>query len=853
MRIVPAFLIALLSLTALFSTVPQAMAAPATPDDHTQPQANVINVTGTISSNTTWTAGTAYQVTSRVTLASNTVLTIQPGAIIKFNLNADMRINGTLIAEGTAANPIIFTSFRDDSVGGDTNGDGDATSPEPGNWGSIGFRTGSVTRIAHAQFRYGGGQFSNNSILDATDGSLTINNSAISNSSTRGLAVSGGVSTLRINNTRFDANDGSAASISLSGLTTWQMSNNTCINNRFDVIRIDGTLTRSTNLEDPGCVLLVDSRVNINSNVVFTITPGTIFKFENNADMRINGTFEALGTAAQPIIFTSFRDDSVGGDSNGDGDATSPEPGNWGSIGFRTGSVARIDHARFRYGGGQFSNDSILDATDGSITINNSVISNSSTRGLRSSGPTRLTINTTRFESNARSAASVSLFGLNTWQLSNNTCAGNGINAIFFEGTLASSTNLADPGCVLYSGGFTVNANVTFTLTPGTVMKFDDGSGVSIDGIFNAQGTLTLPITFTSFRDDSVGGDINGDGNATTPTRGDWNAINFRSGSTGRISHTQVRYGGGSSFTNAIISASGGNVTLDHVLVEESARDGFNGNVSNARITNSTFRLHEGHGLNITGVAAAGDFVIQHSIFESSKGRGVRIAAGRVTMACSVVRNNEGGGVLVSTLSPNLVTLLRLSIANNQGEGLTRSGSSNIDARNLWWGNASGPGGAGPGSGNAVSANVNFSPWLSAVPECAGNVDLQLPYIQVSYPTGVPGSVLTVRGFNFPASTTVTINVNERELGTVQSNTDGAFIFVFNTTNASPGLYTATAAARATTTIAQTPVEASVAFNLVEDALQRERDEDAAGAPAITIPAGLVRTGNMIYLPLLRR
>ena len=37
-----------------------------------------------------------------------------------------------------------------------------------------------------------------------------------------------------------------------------------------------------------------------------------------------------------------------------------------------------------------------------------------------------------------------------------------------------------------------------------------------------------------------------------------------------------------------------------------------------------------------------------------------------------------------------------------------------LDAENNWWGDASGPGGAGPGSGCGVSANVDYSPWLTA-------------------------------------------------------------------------------------------------------------------------------------------
>jgi hypothetical protein len=40
--------------------------------------------------------------------------------------------------------------------------------------------------------------------------------------------------------------------------------------------------------------------------------------------------------------------------------------------------------------------------------------------------------------------------------------------------------------------------------------------------------------------------------------------------------------------------------------------------------------------------------------------------------------------------------------------------SVNIDAQQNWWGDATGPGGAGPGTGDEVSENVDFSNWMTA-------------------------------------------------------------------------------------------------------------------------------------------
>jgi len=40
-----------------------------------------------------------------------------------------------------------------------------------------------------------------------------------------------------------------------------------------------------------------------------------------------------------------------------------------------------------------------------------------------------------------------------------------------------------------------------------------------------------------------------------------------------------------------------------------------------------------------------------------------------------------------------------------------------VEARNNWWGDASGPGGIGPGSGDEISGTIAFDPWLTK-PEC---------------------------------------------------------------------------------------------------------------------------------------
>jgi hypothetical protein len=54
------------------------------------------------------------------------------------------------------------------------------------------------------------------------------------------------------------------------------------------------------------------------------------------------------------------------------------------------------------------------------------------------------------------------------------------------------------------------------------------------------------------------------------------------------------------------------------------------------------------------------------------------------------------------------------NIAGNDWRGVRNDGGETLDAARNWWGTSDGPGGVGPGSGDAISANVDFEPWLGA-------------------------------------------------------------------------------------------------------------------------------------------
>ncbi|NCC53833.1 MAG: right-handed parallel beta-helix repeat-containing protein, partial [Spartobacteria bacterium] len=121
-----------------------------------------------------------HLVTNTVTVPSGITLTIEPGAVVKF-LNYDNMLiqnGGRLLVDAHPATPVYFTSFKDDSVGGDANNDGDATTPAAGDWRWIQLDNGRAD-LNHAIFKYGGGTYNGSwdgtAVLRASGGNARLN------------------------------------------------------------------------------------------------------------------------------------------------------------------------------------------------------------------------------------------------------------------------------------------------------------------------------------------------------------------------------------------------------------------------------------------------------------------------------------------------------------------------------------------------------------------------------------------------------------------------------------------------------------------------------------------------------
>ena len=97
-----------------------------------------------------------------------------------------------------------------------------------------------------------------------------------------------------------------------------------------------------------------------------------------------------------------------------------------------------------------------------------------------------------------------------------------------------------------------------------------------------------------------------------------------------------------------------------------------------------------------------------------------------ITITGNVLANN-GYGVNVGSFAiaaTETVLVHQNNITGNTGFGVNNDSTGAVAGTCNWWGAANGPGPVGPGSGDRVSINVTFSPWLTspAPSPCSGAV-----------------------------------------------------------------------------------------------------------------------------------
>ncbi len=623
---------------------------------------NAILISGTLDGDRTWQSGITWLLSSTVTVPAGKILTVEPGAVVKFSSGDSLTVNGTLNAVGTAVSKIYFTSVKDDTVGGDSNGDLGATFPALGDWNRLNFGSTSTENfLNYTVIRYAVS-------VGISTSSLTLSNSLIESNKNDGVYISGASPAITGCTIQNNTGSGIYASSSKGVFTGNTIKNNTgyglelpgsvnatILNNIIsgnsyaNAILISGTLD-GDRIWYSGMIWLLSSTVTVPAGKILTVEPGAVVKFSSGDSLTVNGTLNAVGTVASKIYFTSVKDDTVGGDSNGDLGATLPAAGDWNRLSFSSTSTDNmLNYNVIRYGGSSVRGT--VEVSTSALTVSNSVIENSKDYGVYiykvSPTLTGCTIQNSG-KSGIYASSSKGVFSGNTIKdnagyglempysvnatVQNSTLSGNKYNAILISGTLDSDEIWQGGITWLLSSTVTVPIWKKLTVEPGAVVKFSSGASLTVNGTLTAEGSADSRIYFTSYRDDTVGGDTNGDEEATTPAPGDWGRLYFTSTSTDNVlNYTEVRYGGSSSaqiyiqtssltLSNSLIDSSsnhgiyisGESPTITGCMIQNSMKSGIYASSSKAVFTGNTIQNNTGYGLELPGSV---NVTVQNNIF----------------------------------------------------------------------------------------------------------------------------------------------------------------------------------------------------------------------------------------------
>ncbi|MBS1857499.1 MAG: hypothetical protein JST11_19180, partial [Acidobacteria bacterium] len=568
--------------------------------------------------------------------------------------------------------------------------------------------------------------------------------------------------------------------------------------------------------------------------------------------------------------------------------------GDWSGIRFDSGATGSLSNMVVRYGGGSTYNGpnyAALDIATGSTqpTLANLTVSNSVT-GLSVSGNgTGPTVTGSTFLSNTygvhvTSSASPTMTGCTFTDNTNGVWGENGAAATITGGTISTSagkrqTFLSAAGFrgtysgatvsgtgkalieeqsgnmqgvnawgqvgvpyVVDTGGLTVPAGATLTVQPGVIVKFQYAPGgccyssaaLKVQGSLVANGTTTQPIYFTSYRDDSAGGDSNGDGNATAPAARDWSGIRFDSAATGTLTNVVIRYGGGSTYNGPNYSALDiGSGTAQPVLgagiqiTDNQTGLAVSGAGTNVTISGATL------GRNTTGILMTGGAVtVNGNNMLVGNTTAIRVDAGLPTISGNTFTGNQtaivlnggtgtlnansilgnGTGIEISGSGTNPLIIANILAGNNLAIhtlnhatplihnndiagntfGLQNDDASvTVDATVNYWGASNGPSQAGSGAGDKVSGSVNFTPFLTTANGTNTN-QFQILLITPSRGGNAGSATVQVYGTGFQSGATLKLTApGQPDLvgsNTTVANLGFTLSSTVNLVGAAPGL-----------------------------------------------------------------
>jgi hypothetical protein len=345
------FLIASFGLTAVISCGDDDPAAPSDGGNGggPGPADPVVQITDDINAPRTFSADSVYLI-MKYDFYVEATLTIQPGTVVKFHPSSGpycmIGSGGTIVADGTAQAPIVFTSYKDDAHGGDTNGDGTATSPARRDWGEINTNGYNGSTFDYCNFYYGG-DVGYHATLTVYGNNISVTNCRFVNNDGSYASSAGDVGVL-------DASDGGngvviqgntfynnirplsiSTEFNLNDSNVFHNPDNPSQTNTYNGIfveTIDHVTSNRSWQETEVAYVIDDNDFWINSGYRLTLGNNVVLKFKSGSTMLLsNGTWNINNYNGTGVYFTSYRDDNHKGDTNGDGPSGGAAD-DWGGI-----------------------------------------------------------------------------------------------------------------------------------------------------------------------------------------------------------------------------------------------------------------------------------------------------------------------------------------------------------------------------------------------------------------------------------------------------------------------------------------------------------------------------------------
>ncbi|MEM8711707.1 MAG: hypothetical protein AAGG01_12195, partial [Planctomycetota bacterium] len=651
-------------------------------------------------------AGVVYHVVNDCSVPQGSTLTVEPGAVVKLESLRQFNVNGTLNVQGTSATPVVFTDVRDDSAGGDTNGDGNATTPAPGGWRRIQFSATAQGTVRVAEVRYGGQQGSPITLFGGS--SVTFEGVRVTDSAGDGWDFRN----LSRLNTLIDCSAVACAGTAFTQVPIEAVARFTrpdAIANDRNMISVTSTtLVSDVSLDTTNLVADVltleppSSVVSVPLGRALRLAPGVNVKFGQGIQLQVSGVLEAIGDVAAPVRFTDIRDDSVAGDTNGDLGQTSPAPGGWDGIVLANGSgPSTLEHVEVRHAGR--SSRGSIDLWDAQATIVDSTVRLGVGAGVfmrESSRPTLLRVHVEDVDGYPIDGATLEAVpgfldctSTRTFFEAPNVPGGFAGSQVDEPVTITTRNGIG--GILRVDNRVEVQGAGSLTVEPGMVFKCASSTPFLIRGPVEWNGTLANPIIFTSERDDTAGGDTNNDGSASVPSPGDWDAILFDGNATGTVRYVRLQYGGTGVFGfDAGIEIFEADVRIEDCLIADVDGDGLdlNGRDANSRVERCLFRDCLG-----TAVRQLNWNTLGRLLDNRAEGNGfdrMEVTSGQITGSVAItersgiegelyVRNAAPGGVLLP-VGGSLVIGRGVVFKIAQGVHIVMDGTVTIGGTTEW-------------------------------------------------------------------------------------------------------------------------------------------------------------------------